>query len=232
MSEPLSRRDFLHATTAGAAAMVTLGTTAGLGADASDPSPVPFVPAEPLPGWFDRPMRWVAAHARRKRSRPLRSAVLARLLPARARRRRLPERRRHRRLLPDGRAAAPSQRVARHERSVRHARHRLPRARDARHRAHRSARRARRGADGASGLDCRHRAPASRDRHWANPDLWVTCALGPYNFEFMDQVQREIVTQVQGGRHLREPLGRHRAIATASTASGTSRPRPDSTCRA
>jgi hypothetical protein len=31
-------------------------------------------------------------------------------------------------------------------------------------------------------------------RHWANPDLWVTCALGPYNFEFMDEVHREIVT--------------------------------------
>jgi hypothetical protein len=30
-------------------------------------------------------------------------------------------------------------------------------------------------------------------RHWANRDLWVTCALGPYNFEFMDQVHREIV---------------------------------------
>jgi hypothetical protein len=32
-------------------------------------------------------------------------------------------------------------------------------------------------------------------RHWANPELWVTCALGPYNFEFMDQVHREIVTK-------------------------------------
>ncbi len=31
-------------------------------------------------------------------------------------------------------------------------------------------------------------------RHWANPELWVTCALGPYNFDFMDQVNREIVT--------------------------------------
>ena len=30
-------------------------------------------------------------------------------------------------------------------------------------------------------------------RHWANRDLWVTCALGPYNFEFMDAVHREIV---------------------------------------
>ena len=34
-------------------------------------------------------------------------------------------------------------------------------------------------------------------RHWANPDLWVTCALGPYNFEFMDQVHREIVAKYQ-----------------------------------
>ncbi len=32
-------------------------------------------------------------------------------------------------------------------------------------------------------------------RHWANKDLWVTCALGPYNFDFMDQVHREIVAK-------------------------------------
>jgi hypothetical protein len=32
-------------------------------------------------------------------------------------------------------------------------------------------------------------------RHWANRELWVSCALGPYNFEFMDQVHREIVTK-------------------------------------
>lgn len=30
-------------------------------------------------------------------------------------------------------------------------------------------------------------------RHWANPDLWVTCALGPYNFEFMTKVNKEIM---------------------------------------
>jgi hypothetical protein len=29
-------------------------------------------------------------------------------------------------------------------------------------------------------------------RHWAAPELWVTCALGPYNFEFMTEVTREI----------------------------------------
>ncbi|HET8550137.1 MAG TPA: alpha-amylase family protein [Bryobacteraceae bacterium] len=31
-------------------------------------------------------------------------------------------------------------------------------------------------------------------RHWANPRLWVTCALGPYNFEFMTDVHREITS--------------------------------------
>jgi Hypothetical glycosyl hydrolase 6/Beta-galactosidase trimerisation domain len=30
-------------------------------------------------------------------------------------------------------------------------------------------------------------------QHWADPELWVTCALGPYNFEFMTDVTREIV---------------------------------------
>ena len=30
-------------------------------------------------------------------------------------------------------------------------------------------------------------------KHWADPTLWVTCALGPYNFDFMTDVTREIV---------------------------------------
>lgn len=30
-------------------------------------------------------------------------------------------------------------------------------------------------------------------RHWSKPDVWVTCALGPYNFEFMTKVNNEIV---------------------------------------
>ncbi len=37
-------------------------------------------------------------------------------------------------------------------------------------------------------------AEGNRRRHWASPDLWVTCALGPYNFEFMTRVTREIVS--------------------------------------
>src|SRR5215831_5963708 len=32
-------------------------------------------------------------------------------------------------------------------------------------------------------------------RHWASPELWVTCALGPYNFEFMTEVKREITAR-------------------------------------
>ena len=30
-------------------------------------------------------------------------------------------------------------------------------------------------------------------RHWASPEMWVTCGLGPYNFEFMTEVKREIM---------------------------------------
>ena len=75
-------------------------------------------------------------------------------------------------------------------------------------------------------------AEGQQRRHWAMPELWVTCALGPYNFEFMTEVTREIVDALHGGRHLPQPLDRQRACATASTASATSAPPPASTCRA
>ncbi|TFG72077.1 MAG: hypothetical protein E4H27_03325, partial [Anaerolineales bacterium] len=32
-------------------------------------------------------------------------------------------------------------------------------------------------------------------QHWSMPDVWVTCALGTYNFEFMTDVHREIVSR-------------------------------------
>lgn len=32
-------------------------------------------------------------------------------------------------------------------------------------------------------------------RHTSDPDFWLTCALGPYNFEFMTQVHQEIMTR-------------------------------------
>jgi hypothetical protein len=31
-------------------------------------------------------------------------------------------------------------------------------------------------------------------RHWASPEMWVTCGLGPYNFEFMTEVKKEIMS--------------------------------------
>ena len=37
-------------------------------------------------------------------------------------------------------------------------------------------------------------AEGKKRRHWAAPELWVTCALGPYNFEFMTEVHKEIMT--------------------------------------
>ncbi len=36
-------------------------------------------------------------------------------------------------------------------------------------------------------------AAGNKRRHWASPEMWVTCALGPYNFDFMTAVTREIV---------------------------------------
>jgi hypothetical protein len=36
-------------------------------------------------------------------------------------------------------------------------------------------------------------ADGQKRRHWANPELWVTCAYGPYNFDFMTQVNKEIM---------------------------------------
>jgi hypothetical protein len=40
-------------------------------------------------------------------------------------------------------------------------------------------------------------AQGQKRRHWANPELWVTCALGPYNFEFMTGVHKEIIQAYQ-----------------------------------
>jgi hypothetical protein len=37
-------------------------------------------------------------------------------------------------------------------------------------------------------------ASGNKVRHWSDRDFWVTCALGPYNFDFMTKVTEEIVT--------------------------------------
>lgn len=37
-------------------------------------------------------------------------------------------------------------------------------------------------------------ADGKKRRHWSDPDFWVTCALGPYSFEFMTEVVKEVMT--------------------------------------
>lgn len=32
-------------------------------------------------------------------------------------------------------------------------------------------------------------------RHWSSPEMWVTCGLGPYNFEFMTEVHKELMSR-------------------------------------
>jgi hypothetical protein len=40
-------------------------------------------------------------------------------------------------------------------------------------------------------------AKGEKRRHWADSRLWVTCGLGPYNFEFMSKVHEEIMKRYQ-----------------------------------
>lgn len=40
-------------------------------------------------------------------------------------------------------------------------------------------------------------ASGNKRRHWSNDKLWVTCALGPHNFDFMTEVHREITSRYQ-----------------------------------
>jgi hypothetical protein len=37
-------------------------------------------------------------------------------------------------------------------------------------------------------------ADGKKRRHWASPEMWVACGLGPYNFSFMTEVTKEIMS--------------------------------------
>ena len=69
-------------------------------------------------------------------------------------------------------------------------------------------------------------------RHWASPEMWVTCGLGPYNFEFMTEVKRGDHDPLPGRRHLHQPLGRLRHVLLRALPGATSGPRPATSCRA
>ncbi len=38
-------------------------------------------------------------------------------------------------------------------------------------------------------------AQGNQRRHWASPEMWITCGLGPYNFEFMTAVHQELMSR-------------------------------------
>ena len=40
-------------------------------------------------------------------------------------------------------------------------------------------------------------ADGKKRPHWARTDMWVTCALGPYNFDFMNKVNQEIMRRYE-----------------------------------
>ena len=62
--------------------------------------------------------------------------------------------------------------------------------------------------------------------------MWVTCALGPYNFEFMTEVQREIMSRYRVDGDLHQSLGRLGHVLLRALPRRTSKPPPASICRA
>ena len=183
---PLTRREFLQST-----------AVAGTGAALAHVTPSLFgqvIPAtDAVPAWASEPMRWAQLTLVEDDPAHFDPCILARLFQAHPFRRRLPQRRRLRRLL--------SHRVPFH---------------------HRSAWLDNRDVLGELITGCRKLgmsvlvrtdphatyddakaahpdwiavdAQGNPRRHWSSPEMWVTCALGPYNFEFMNAVHKEIMT--------------------------------------
>ncbi|MGH9311166.1 MAG: alpha-amylase family protein [Vicinamibacterales bacterium] len=197
MPDSFTRRDFLHVTT-GAGAFGSLGFSPELaGSHAEEQAPAPAVVSAPVsPGWFDRPMRWVQLTLVENdpgRFDPQFWLDYFRRLHADAAT-----------LSAGGIVAYYPTKVPLHHRSdwlgtsdpfgvlVKGCRalgmHVV--ARTDPHAVREEVRAAH--PDWISVT-----AGGEPRRHWANRDLWVTCALGPYNFEFMDQVHREIVSTYQ-----------------------------------
>jgi Hypothetical glycosyl hydrolase 6/Beta-galactosidase trimerisation domain len=193
MATSLSRRDFLHVTGAGAFAALGPPTAARSESQVAQPGPVAMALAD-LAGWFDKPMRWVQLtlvendpgsfdpqfwldYFRRLHAdaATLSAGGIVAYYPTE-----VPLHHRSAWLGtsdPFGTLVSGCRALGMHvvARTDPHA------ARDEVRDAH---------PDWISVTSA-----GTPRRHWANPDLWVTCALGPYNFEFMDQVHREIVTK-------------------------------------
>src|SRR5829696_2506683 len=190
MSDPISRREFLHVTAA-AGAFSTLGFTA-----AGEQPLEQTLPIAPDGGWFDRPMRWVQLTLVENdpgRFDPQFWLDYFRRLHADAAT-----------LSAGGIVAYYPTAIPLHHRSESlagsdpfgplvagcRAMHLNVLARVDPHAVRDDVRAAH--PDWISTT-----AAGEPRRHWANPDLWVTCALGPYNFEFMVAVNKEIMQQYQ-----------------------------------
>lgn len=194
MTDFVSRRDFLQVTT-GAGALARFGPlSAAPDLDGVAGRQAPFTSGEPLSGWFDRPMRWVQLtlvendpgrfdpqfwldYFRRLRADAAclsAGGVVAYYptdVPLHHRSNWLGE------TDPFGTLLAGCRALGMHVI-----------ARTDPHAAREDVR--------AAHPDWIAVTSAGQPRrHWANADLWVTCALGPYNFELMDRIHREIVSK-------------------------------------
>jgi len=49
-------------------------------------------------------------------------------------------------------------------------------------------------------------------RHWSMPEAWVSCALGPYNFEFMPGGTSRDRASLRRAGYLQQPVGRSRYL--------------------
>ena len=193
MTQPLSRRGFLEVTTAGALVSVT---SASVATSAAQQPAAASMPDRSLDGWFDRPMRWVQLTLVENDPGRFDPSFWLDYF---------------RRLHADAATLSAGGIVAYYPTDV--------------PLHHRSAWLGDRDPFGTLVAGCRAQGMrvlartdphAARDdvrethpdwiavastgeprRHWANPDLWVTCALGPYNFDFMNTVHHEIVSRYE-----------------------------------
>ena len=215
MQDNVSRRTFLGA--CGAA-----GAAVAIGEDSLAVAPA----VASTPSWVDRPMRWAQLTLVEDDPGQFDLAFWLDYFRRTHSDARLPERRRLRRLLSHRGPVPPPQPVAGRPRSVRRAGRGLPQARHGRPRADRPARDLRRRPRSAIPTGSPSTPRASTRRHWASPEMWVTCALGPVQLRVHDrgaQGDHERATASTGSSSTAGPAP---ACATASIAGRTSEPRP------
>ena len=69
-------------------------------------------------------------------------------------------------------------------------------------------------------------------RHWAYPDVWVTCAYGDYNFKFMPRGRQGDRPRIRHRRDLRQSLAGPRRLLLRQLPDAASRAPPATICRA